>query len=71
MAKRSNGHSRRRDVFRSNLVEINCVMKEPILYTFLAAESVLFWALALPVAMLAFPALTIAEKIGETMHRRA
>ena len=46
-------------------------MKEPILYTLLAAESVLFWTLALPVAMLAFPALTIAEKIGETMHRRA
>jgi len=46
-------------------------MKEPIHYTFLAVESVLFWTLALPVAMLAFPGLTIAEKIGETIHRRA
>ena len=46
-------------------------MKEPIRYTFLAAESVLFWTLALPVAMLAFPALTIAEKVRGLQTQRA
>ncbi len=43
-------------------------MKTVALETFLVAESILFWLLALPFALVAFPVLALIDKLRDHLH---